>query len=47
MKGLHVSVAQDLTKKGESKVSMEYQLIPNWQVDTSNSSGGAGDAHLL
>ena len=46
-KGLHVSVAQDLTKKGERKVSMEYQLSPNWQVDTSTSSGGASEAHIL
>ena len=45
-KGLHVSVAQDLTKKGERKVSMEYQLSPNWQVDTSSSSGGASEAHI-
>lgn len=45
-KGLHVSVAQDLTKKGERKVSMEYQLSPNWQIDTSSSSGGASEAHL-
>ena len=45
-KGLHVSVAQDLTKKGERKVSLEYQLSPHWQIDTSSSSGGASEAHI-
>ncbi len=46
-KGLQVSVVQDLTKKGERKVSLEYQLSPNWRVDTSASSGGASEAHIL
>ncbi len=46
-KGLQVSVAQDLTKKGERKVSLEYQLGPHWQIDTSSSSGGASEAHIL
>lgn len=46
-KGVQVSVAQDLTKKGERKVSLEYQLSPNWQIDTSSSSGGASEAHIL
>lgn len=46
-KGLQVSVAHDLTKKGERKVSLEYQLSPNWQIDTSSSSGGASEAHIL
>ena len=46
-KGLRVSVARDLTKKGERKVSLEYQLSPNWQIDTSSSSGGASEAHIL
>ncbi len=46
-KGLQVSVAHDLTKKGERKVSLEYQLGPNWQIDTSSSSGGASEAHIL
>ena len=45
--GLQVSVAHDLTKKGERKVSLEYQLGPNWQIDTSSSSGGASEAHIL
>ena len=45
-KGLHVSVAQDLTKKGGRKVSMQYQLSPDWQVDTSTSSGGSSEAHI-
>ncbi len=46
-KGVEVSVAQDLTKKGERKVSLEYQLSPHWQIDTSSSSGGASEAHIL
>lgn len=46
-KGLQVSVAHDLTRKGERKVSLEYQLSPNWQIDTSSSSGGASEAHIL
>ncbi len=46
-KGVQVSVAHDLTKKGERKVSLEYQLNPNWQIDTSSSSGGASEAHIL
>ena len=46
-KGVQVSVAHDLTKKGERKVSLEYQLSPNWQIDTSSSSGGASEAHIL
>ena len=46
-KGLRVSVAHDLTKKGERKVSLEYQLSPHWQIDTSSSSGGASEAHIL
>jgi len=46
-KGLQVSVAHDLTKKGERKVSLEYQLSPHWQIDTSSSSGGASEAHIL
>ncbi len=46
-KGLQVSVAHDLTKKGERKVSLEYQLSPNWQIDTSSSSGGGSEAHIL
>ena len=46
-KGVRVSVAQDLTKKGERKVSLEYQLSPHWQIDTSSSSGGASEAHIL
>ena len=45
--GVQVSVAQDLTKKGERKVSLEYQLGPHWQIDTSSSSGGASEAHIL
>ena len=45
-KGLQVSVAQNLTKKGERKVSLEYELGPNWQIDTSSSSGGASEAHI-
>ena len=46
-RGLQVSVAHDLTKKGERKVSLEYQLGPHWQIDTSSSSGGASEAHIL
>ena len=46
-KGVRVSVAHDLTKKGERKVSLEYQLNPHWQIDTSSSSGGGSEAHIL
>ena len=46
-KGLRLSVAHDLTKRGERKVSLEYQLSPHWQIDTSSSAGGASEAHIL
>lgn len=46
-KGLRVSVAHDLTKKGERKVSLEYQLSPHWQIDTSSSSGGQRGPYFM
>ena len=39
-RGLRLSVAHDLTKRGERKVSLEYQLSPHWQIDTSSNAGG-------
>jgi translocation and assembly module TamB len=43
----YVSASQDLAGKEGQKMSVEYQLAPDWEITTSTSSSGSSGADIF